>query len=379
MKAKTIKGNSFEELKSSYYECIADGFSPTLAFIFPDVRQDIDAITNFFNDQEIDLFGASTLGEIYEDQIMSEGISGMLLDMDPGYFKIYFEEYELETAPLVSEKIARQAASDFSKPSFIISSSHFEVNYVKFLKGITDVLGEESLVFGGVAGDLVTFVNGVVFTKNKKSDTGALAIAFDSNKIELNGTSICGWNSLGTVKTVTESEGGKILKIDNKPALDLTMKYAGIDKLPDDYFEAIVLVARTLAMQFPREKGDPVTLVGLLNKEDRSMYTHSDIPVGTKVQFAVPPEFDVIDELVKRCVQVKQDTPDPEAVLIFSCGSRQDSIGPLISDEIAGIRNVFGAPAAGFFSNGEMAAAYGGELDIHNNTVVCAVLKEKPG
>ena len=89
------------------------------------------------------------------------------------------------------------------------------------------------------------------------------------------------------------------------------------------------------------------------------------------------PEFEVIDELIKRCEEIKSAIPNPDAVLIFSCRSRIDSIGPLVHEEIARIKKVFNAPTVGFFSNGEIAPAYKGKLDIHNNTVVCVVIKEK--
>jgi hypothetical protein len=377
MKAKSIKGKTLDEIKLKLEKSKTDGFNPTLAFVFLSVLQDIVGINAFFTKMGIAVFGSSSLDEIHEDEIMNGSISVMLLDINPNFFKIYFEEYKLETAHEAANKIARQAKAHFSNPTFIVSSSQFEINYVQFLQGITDVTGNDTLVYGGIAGDRLTYINGVVFTKNKKSTFGLIAIVFDSNLIEISGTTICGWNPLGTVKTVTESIGGRIFKIDDQPVLDLTMKYAGIDKLPEDYGEATVLVSRTLSMQFPKEKGDPVTLVGMLNKEDRSMYTQSDIPVGTKMQFAVPPEFEIIDQLIERCEQLKSTTPNPDAVLIFSCGSRIDSIGPLVHDEIAGIKKVFNAPTAGFFSNGEIAPAYKGKLDIHNNTTVCVILKEK--
>ncbi len=377
MKAKSIKGKSLIEISSQFENAVSDGFSPTLAFVFLDIRQDIEGVNNFFDEKGIAVFGSSSLGEINEEQISFQSISVLLTDLNPRIFRIYFEEYKNETAYEAAQNIAKQAKSDFENPAFIIASSQFEINYVHFLNAITGIAGEEVLVYGGVAGDEVTWVNGIVFTNGKKSAFGIVAIVFNSERIQLDGTTICGWNPLGTVKTVTDSAGGRIYKIDNQPVLDLTMKYGGIDKLPDDYGEAVILVSRTLSMQFPKGKGDPVTLVGLLNKDDRSMYTHSDIPVGTKMQFAVPPEWDIVDKLIERCELIKTRIPDPDAVLVFSCRSRIDSIGPFVHEEIAGIKKVFDAPISGFFSNGEFAPAYKGKLDIHNNTAVCVVLKEK--
>ncbi|MBT3383190.1 MAG: hypothetical protein HN778_14170 [Prolixibacteraceae bacterium] len=216
MNSKTIKGTSAEEIKSAYFEYISDDFEPTLALLFLSVEQDIEGINIFFTEQQIDVFGSSTLGEINEDEIMYGSISVLLLEINPAFFKIYFEEYELATAHLATKRIAERAISDFSDPSFLIASSQFEINYVQFLKGITDVAGNETLVYGAIAGDKLTFVNGVVFNINKRSAFGLIALVFDNNKIEMNGTTICGWNSLGMVKTFTESKRSRIFKVDDK-------------------------------------------------------------------------------------------------------------------------------------------------------------------
>jgi hypothetical protein len=40
MLSKSIKGNSTDEIQKAFRECIADGFQPTLAFVFMSIHQD---------------------------------------------------------------------------------------------------------------------------------------------------------------------------------------------------------------------------------------------------------------------------------------------------------------------------------------------------
>lgn len=47
MKAKSIKGNSIDEIKSSLKESMVDGFKPTLALIFISANQERE--TEFHN------------------------------------------------------------------------------------------------------------------------------------------------------------------------------------------------------------------------------------------------------------------------------------------------------------------------------------------
>jgi hypothetical protein len=70
------------------------------------------------------------------------------------------------------------------------------------------------------------------------------------------------------------------------------------------------------------------------------------------------------------------EMPDADAVIILSCG-RYIALGPLINEEIEGMRKVWNAPTAGMFSNAELARATGGNLETHNLTACVVALKEK--
>lgn len=104
---------------------------------------------------------------------------------------------------------------------------------------------------------------------------------------------------------------------------------------------------------------------------------HQDIPEGSKLRFALPPDFEVIDEVVESLAELKTAIPVAEAVLLFSCAGRIDVLGPIVKEEIKSIKNIWNAPMAGFFCNGELARANEGNLEIHNLTTCCTVLKEK--
>jgi hypothetical protein len=60
MKAKSIKGNSAEEIKTALEQSMTDGFKPTLAIVFLSVKQDRDAICKILDDAAIAIYGATT-------------------------------------------------------------------------------------------------------------------------------------------------------------------------------------------------------------------------------------------------------------------------------------------------------------------------------
>lgn len=377
MQAKTILGKSTEEIKSVVDNLISEGYKPTLALVFTSIKLDINSICEILNDRDIKIYGTTTSGEISDNSTSTESVSIMLLDLDRDKFEIYLEEYESKTPIEAAKKIADDAKNTFPNPGFLIASSTFEINYNELLRGFKEVAGDNVNVCGGVAGDEINNTFGTVFTNNKISKSGIVAVAFDENKVSIGGRAFCGWEPLGTVKTVTKSEGNMIYEIDGENALDVTLRYAGIKELPEDYAEAIILVSRTLAMQFLRDKGDPITLVGIIDKEKGAFFVHQEVPVGTKLRFAVPPDYDVVDEVVGNLSEIKSDIPEADAVLLYSCGARIDILGPIMKEEIQAINGIWNAPMAGFFCNGELARANGGDLEIHNLTACCTVLKEK--
>lgn len=118
---------------------------------------------------------------------------------------------------------------------------------------------------------------------------------------------------------------------------------------------------------------------GLLIKwDDRSFFCSGTVPQGSKVRFSLPPDFDVMEKVIKGAEALKAaEMPEADAVIVFSCAGRILALGPLMNTEIEGIKNIWDVPMAGMFSNGELARATGGNLEMHNLTTCVVALKEK--
>lgn len=90
MKAKSIKGNTPEEIQTALQECMTDGFTPTLAILFVSIKLDRSAICDILCDHGMDIFGATSCGEfINEDQGEGSAVV-MLLDLQRDAYAILF-------------------------------------------------------------------------------------------------------------------------------------------------------------------------------------------------------------------------------------------------------------------------------------------------
>lgn len=356
---------------------MADGYKPTLAIVFISVKQDRDAVCKVLDDAGIAIFGATTNGEFTGEGISSGEIAMLLLDINPAYFSILFEKFPENKYKQTTQSIATKALEKFAHPSFLIAGSNLATDAEELLHGFEDILGKQVNVYGGMAGDDFAFKEQLVFTNSKSSNNGIVVLVLDEDKISIKGRATCGWNAVGTEKTVTKSVGNHVYTIDDTPVLDLVIKYGGLKNVTPENFALEHSI--TLPLQLQRECGDPVMRAGLVvDWNDRSYYCSGSVPQGSKVRFSIAPDFDVIEKVIKGCEDLKaNEMPEADAILLFSCAGRLLSLGPLISEEIEGIRKVWNVPMAGMFSNAEMARATNGNLEMHGLTACCVALKEK--
>lgn len=380
MKAKTIKGKSTEEIQSVLQQSTMDGFKPTLAIVFISVSKDRDAICSILDENSIAIYGATTCGEFIDEDLSKESIAILLLDINRNYFEIFFEEFQEKNYRETSRKIAKKSLEKFSNPAFLIAGSSMDTDAEELLHGFEDISGSHANVFGGMAGDDYAFSEQFVFTNGKASNKGIVALALDEDKIIIKGKATCGWKAVGTEKTVTKSEGNHVFTVENIPVLELTVKYGGISNLSkENKKETAVEIATTLPLQLQREKGDPIMRPGIIvDWDDGSFMCSGSVPQGSKVRFSLPPDFDVIEKVIHGVEELKaNEMPDADALIVFSCAGRTLAFGPLMNTEIEGVRKVWDVPMAGMFSMAELARATNGNLEMHNLTTCCVVLKEK--
>ncbi len=386
MKAKTIKGRNIEDIQWALKEILTGdspsyphGYKPTLAIVFISVKQDREAVCNVLNKEGIQVFGSTTSGEFISAEISEGGIVIMLLEIDPANFRIMFIETGGSSTLEMSKQLGAEGKKAFARPAFIIASGWLHTDGEQIIKGIEEGFGSSVTVFGGMAGDDLALREPIVFTCGKQSTTGVVAIIIDEERIHIKGIATCGWKPIGITKTVTRSVGNIVYTIDDQPALDLVIKYLGLN-LDNEFSDSIVVnLGAYYPLQLERENAPPVMRTAMLgNKEDRSLICAGTVPQGAKIRFSLPPDFNVIDTVIDECTSLKsQEHHNADAVIMFSCISRYLSFGVMTSEEIERVIKVWDAPFIGFFSYGEFGKSAGGKHEFHNNTCCVVALKER--
>ena len=394
MQAKSIKGKSLEEIQSALQQCMVDaslpkgvpmapdgqGFQPTLAFVFMSIKQDYDAVSALLDASGISIFGATTAGEFIDEEIGAGSISILLLDMNRSNFKILIEDYSHKDPEELARNMAHQANDLFHHPAFILSYS-VEVAAglglgEPIIRAIESVAGRDITIWGGGAGDDLAFIQTAVFTNGQSTNNGIILLVMDEDKIEVRGMAASGHKAVGTEKIVTKAIGNVMYAIDHQPATEMVLKYMGL-KLTKE--EAETFTPGIVVFSLLRDTGDPVLRSsGVFDLENKSLVINGSIKEGDKIRLTLPPDFEVIEEVRKSAAKVQQtEMPDADALLMFSCVGRLAEFGPMIGDEIQGVKNVFNVPMAGFFTYGEFGRATLGNNEFHNHTCCWVALKEK--
>jgi hypothetical protein len=116
----------------------------------------------------------------------------------------------------------------------------------------------------------------------------------------------------------------------------------------------------------------------MINWDDHSLMTSGKLPQNSRIRFSLPPDFDVIEKVIEENKKFKEtEMPEADALILYNCGGRLMSIGPLISEEIKGIKEIWNVPLAGMFSNAEIGPTRNGKVEMHNLTTCWVALKEK--
>ncbi|MBK8652750.1 MAG: FIST C-terminal domain-containing protein [Haliscomenobacter sp.] len=386
MQSKSIKGKSIAELNAALAKTITADFKPTLAVVFISVQQDREAVCELLQKEGIQIFGATTAGEFIDGNVEEGSTVMLLLDMNPAYFKVEFIEIDPNNALEDAKKLGVIAKESFNNPALIVATGGVFIDGEQIMDGIAQGFGKsassadrEVTIFGGMAGDDLLAEKPLVFTKGKSTDNAMIALIIDEDKIEVTGIATCGWKAVGTAKTVTKSEGNIVYTIDDKPALDMLMKYLGVEVKLDENKEIVpFLNSWYYPLQLERENGDAVIrATRFANRIDRSLICTGGVPQGAAIKFSLPPDFDSIKTVVAECESIKDNTQQQaDALIMFSCVSRHLSFGVLMQEEIEQVQNVWEAPMVGFFTYGEYGRSKIGNNEFHNNCCCVVALKE---
>jgi len=336
MKPTVFSVTSVEQIEPHLQGVRQEGLAPTLAIVFSSVVHNLKELCAVFAKHNIEVFGASSSGEITNDKIHEESIVVMLLEISRDAYRLNVFDGEGKTSYQVGQSVAEWAKTVYENPTFMVMSAGLRADGQQIVNGIIDAMERQVPLFGALAGDDL-----------RREETFVL----------------------GTPKTITKAEGNIVYRIDDEPAHDMYNKYLNIGDDPN------------LAAEYPllliRDDGSFVLRAVMLVNEDKSIVYAGTVPEGAKVRFSMPAGSEIIDHAIEQMSEFNQQIPRSDAVVLFSCKARHLALGPMVEDEISAVHKLWKVPLVGFFTYGEIGPVPQGRCDFHNHTLVPVLINEK--
>lgn len=247
----------------------------------------------------------------------------------------------------------------------------------EILRGVYEVFGASVPVVGGAAADRWAMDRTFQFLDGEVRHGSAVAALVHSDGPI--GIAVGhGWRPVGEPMTVTRCEDGRVLTLDDLPAMDAFLRAADAPAEASTDVVAFRRFALTRPIGIERRTGTEVrNLCTEVDMAGRSIGGGGQIPQGALVWLMEGDERSILHAATDTCDEAIAALGGRPALgmLVFSCSALRSVLGPdgTARESARLARAAGGAPFAGFHTCGEIARTRG--IDgFHNQTHVVLAL-----
>jgi len=330
------------------------------------------------------IVGCSTGGQIHNDDVTDDEIAAAALSFDATTLRVACEPARAaDGSRACGEAIGRALAAPDLVGVFVLSDG-LNVNGSELVAGITDAVGKDVAVTGGLAGDGADFRETLVGADCVPRDHMVAGVGFYGPAIRIGHGSAGGWDEFGPRRRITKSRGNVLFEFDGEPALDLYERYLGEDEAKGLPGSGLLFPLRIFDPERPEH--DIVRTILAVDREARSMTFAGDVPQDWTAQL-MRGNFDRLAAGAASAARQAVDSigqahsGDSIAILV-SCIGRRLLMGQHTADELEATSAEFGPriPQLGFYSYGEISPhRASGVCELHNQTMTVTTIAEVAG
>jgi len=336
--------------------------------------------------KEIPLAGCSDFGEITTEGPVSKHVVVTALNTPDIEWTIGIgkgtDKDSFKAGKEAAEEVKKKAKAPLSL--FTMFLDGLAENGAAAVRGVQEILGKNFPIMGGSAGDDFLFQKTYEYYDDEVLTNSVIGIGL-SGKFSFGVGVRHGWEPIGLPMKVTKAKGGKLIEVNNRPALSIYEDYFG-KKAEELIKEPIARMAYTYPLGMSVE-GSPELLIRdvVIANEKGEITCAAEIPEGSEIRLMLG-DYEKAIQAAKEAAEnalAQLKGAKPKAIFVFNCVARHKLLGARIGEEIAAIQNVLGkeVPLIGFYTYGEQAPL-GGVLGpecfsvFHNETMALMVLGE---
>lgn len=186
-----------------------------------------------------------------------------------------------------------------------------------------------------------------------------------------------GWAPVGEPVVVSSSDGNRVFRLDDEPALDVYLRSLGAPPEAATDRAAFSRFALLHPLSLGRRSGHELRFVADVDFEDRSLACIAEVPEGGVAWLMTGDHQSVLDATDAACIEALKDFGggDPAALVAFDGIARRAVLGePGVAAEAERLaEHAAGGPVATMSSYGEIARTQG-LSGYHNQTLVVLAL-----
>ena len=263
-------------------------------------------------------------------------------------------------------ELAKELCSDKTKLLITFTDGN-KTNGEEFLNGISFV-NNSVIVCGGMAGDNANFHQTFISCQNKVSDYGCVAVALDSDELQVCNSYHFNWSAIGIDHTIDEVDKNRVYKISGLTPLEFYEKYLGS-------YVAKALPATGIEFPLIIERNNiPVARAVVAKHEDGSLSFAGNLEKGDIVKFGFGNIELIMNNPIKSLFK-NYPIEDIESIFIYSCMARRRYMPNMVDIEIKPFSQI--APTSGFFTYGEFYHTEG-HNQLLNQSLTLVALTENP-
>ena len=352
----------------------------TVAF---DQKKMLDGVRSV--SKEIPLVGCSTSGEITDQGSVLKHVAVMALSSDVIDFTIGINEGtdkdSQKTGEIVAKKIKEKAKQDVSL--FMMFLDGLAENGAAAVRGVQEIFGKNFPIIGGSAGDDFLFQKTYQYYNDQVFTNSMVGVGL-SGKFSFGIGVKHGWEPIGLPMKVTKAKGGRLIEIDNRPALSIYEDYFG-KKAEELIKEPIAKMAYTYPLGMSVKASSEFLLRDVvIANEKKEITCAAEIPEGSEIRLMLGDQDKAIAAAKEAAkMALSQINGDPKAVFVFNCIARRKLLGARAGEEIEAVQDILGKniPLIGFYTYGEQSPLEGKlgkecQSVFHNETIVLLILGE---
>jgi hypothetical protein len=322
--------------------------------------------------------GCSTAGEISQDGVNDGTLVVTALQFDATQVEQFSTVLAgMEDSFAAGQRLALGLHHEGLR-AILIFGQGVAINGSAVLSGMTEILGKDVPITGGLAGDGGAFQQTWILDDAGASSDRLVCIGLYGDKLEFSHGSFGGWSPFGPARKVTRCENNVLYELDGESALAVYKKYLGehakglpgsgllfpFAMLGSDHNE-VGLIRTILAVD---EATGSLTLAGEIDPDGylKLMHANTDALVDGA-------------EAAAQAALKMQSNPGKGLALLVSCVGRKLVMGGRVDEEVEAVGEVFGSGAtlAGFYSYGEISPfTRAVECKLHNQTMTITYLSE---